>query len=163
MLFALLCLVTSVASTADVYKWRDASGKLHFSDQKPGQDSFETLKTEKDRHRTQADSTLPVLPVTSSAATQPESTEPSGPVSSPITAKKKVVMYSASWCGYCKQARQFFKSNDIPFKEYDVENSAKGKRDYEKMQGKGVPIILVDKRKMQGFNSEEFWSLYSAN
>jgi glutaredoxin len=75
--------------------------------------------------------------------------------------REKVVMYSTKRCGYCKQARQYFRRNAIPFKEYDVETSQKGKRDYKKMGGTGVPIIMLGQRRMNGFSEAGFSDFYS--
>lgn len=158
LLFCFGCMLIVLTARADIYKWTDASGKVHFSDKKPEQVSAETVKMA--RHtRSDAPNETSVMPAVTpekAASSAPEQT-----AAEPQT-KKKVVMYSASWCGYCKQARLFFNTNAIPFREYDVETSSKGKRDYEKMHGNGVPIILVDKHKMQGFDSAQFLSLYQA-
>ncbi|MGI9290354.1 MAG: glutaredoxin domain-containing protein [Gammaproteobacteria bacterium] len=73
-------------------------------------------------------------------------------------------MYSTEWCGVCKKARNYFTANDIPFKEYDVEKSTKGARDYKKLNARGVPVILVGKSRLNGFSSGKFENLYeSAN
>ena len=69
-------------------------------------------------------------------------------------------MYSTTWCGYCKQARNYFQQNNIAFAEYDVEKSDKGKRDYKKMNGRGVPIILVGDKRMNGFSPGAFEKIY---
>jgi thiol-disulfide isomerase/thioredoxin len=34
---------------------------------------------------------------------------------------KQVTMYSTSWCGYCRKARQVFTQQNIPFRELDIE------------------------------------------
>jgi hypothetical protein len=44
--------------------------------------------------------------------------------------------------------------------EYDVETSEKGRSGYKKLNGKGVPIILVGNKRMNGFSVEGFKSLY---
>ena len=74
--------------------------------------------------------------------------------------RPSVVMYSAVWCGVCKRARQFFNVNKIPFSEYDVETSAKGKKDFARLKGRGVPVILIGKKRMNGFDKVRFKQLY---
>lgn len=71
-----------------------------------------------------------------------------------------IVMYSTRWCGYCEKARRHFKRNQIPFREYDVETSRKGRRDFKALGGRGVPVILVGKQRMNGFNSRSFDQMY---
>jgi glutaredoxin len=73
---------------------------------------------------------------------------------------KQVIMYATSWCGYCKQARQYFTRNNIPFVEYDVEEDPQARREYDELGGDGVPIILVGKYWLDGFDQEEFEAVY---
>ena len=71
-----------------------------------------------------------------------------------------VVMYSTSWCGYCKKARRYFKSKGIKFVERDIERSRLAKVAYDRLGGNGVPLIVVGKNKMSGFSVGKFESLY---
>lgn len=52
-------------------------------------------------------------------------------------------MYTTSWCPYCRQAREYFRDNGIPFVEYDIEKDAAARRRYDALGGRGVPVILV--------------------
>jgi glutaredoxin len=58
------------------------------------------------------------------------------------------------------QAKRHFKRNHIPYKEYDVEKSASGRRDYKHLNGSGVPVILLGNQRMNGFSPERFDPLY---
>jgi len=71
-----------------------------------------------------------------------------------------VVMYSTSWCGYCRQARRYFKSKDIKYVERDIERSRLAKRTYDRLGGNGVPLIVVGENKMSGFSKRQFDRLY---
>ena len=71
-----------------------------------------------------------------------------------------VVMYSAEWCGICKQARRHFQKEGIPFQEWDVEKSSKGRKDFRALRGRGVPIILVDDKRINGFTKKQFDRAY---
>ena len=59
-----------------------------------------------------------------------------------------------------KKARLYFRQQGIPFKEYDIETSRKGRRDYAKLNGTGIPIIFVGQKRMQGFRTARFQAIY---
>ena len=72
-----------------------------------------------------------------------------------------VVMYGASWCSHCAKARQYFKKNDIPFTEYDVEKKPGRMREFRDLGGNGYPLILIGQNmKMRGFSIEGFERRY---
>ena len=133
-----VCLLVPVAY-AQIYKWVDESGKVHFSDKKPDEGLSEQVEVQVNSIDT----------ISISASDFLERRE-----------RRKVVMYSAAWCGYCKKARRYFQQQGIPFKEYDIEESRKGQRDYAKLNGTGVPIIFVGQKRMQGFRAERFQAIY---
>ena len=60
----------------------------------------------------------------------------------------KLVMYGASWCPHCKNAREFFQDNGLEFKEWDVEKESEGKRYYQTLEGTGYPLIYVGFRRV---------------
>jgi len=43
---------------------------------------------------------------------------------------------------------------------YDIETSKKGKRDFIKLKARGVPVILVGKKRMNGFDVRKFEAMY---
>lgn len=67
----------------------------------------------------------------------------------------KVILYSASWCGYCKKTREFLNEKSIPFYEYDIEKSAIGHDQYRAIGGRGVPVLLVNQNVIRGYNPNE--------
>lgn len=79
---------------------------------------------------------------------------PSEAVSAQTQAHAQVVMYATEWCGYCKQTRQFLDSKGIPFQEYDIEKSAEGRKAYEALGGRGIPLIDVNGTIIRGFSEE---------
>lgn len=62
----------------------------------------------------------------------------------------KLVMYGAEWCPYCKQARDYFVENNLPFLEWDVEKQAEGKRYYDYLESNGYPLIYIGFRRVSG-------------
>jgi len=69
-------------------------------------------------------------------------------------------MYSASWCTVCKKAKKYFRERGISYTEYDIEKSAKGRREYDKLGARGVPVILVGNKRLNGFTEEAFNKIY---
>ena len=69
-------------------------------------------------------------------------------------------MYSTQWCGYCRKAREYFKDNKIRYKEKDIEKSSRAKKEYDRLKGSGVPLIMVGKNKIQGFDLSKFEDAY---
>lgn len=119
----------STATAADIYKWKDADGKVHMSDRPPDEGDAERLNIR--------------------SYSGPAEVSTVGDSSS-----KSVVMLSASWCGVCKQARAWMLANSVPFTEHDVETSQTGKTEFRRLDGKAVPIILVGDRRMNGFSAD---------
>ena len=71
-----------------------------------------------------------------------------------------IILYSSRGCHFCRQAKAYFKARKIAFREYDVEQDAKGRRDFKRLRGRGVPIILLGKRRMDGFEPARFEHLW---
>jgi glutaredoxin len=74
--------------------------------------------------------------------------------------EQKVVMYATSWCPYCEKARIYFRQQGIPYTEYDIERDAEAKRRYQAFGGRGIPVIFVGKRRMNGFSESGFNKIY---
>lgn len=133
-----LTLISCATLQAEVYTWKDPQGRTHFGDRPPLDSKAQQLELEIntiERPQLQA-------------------------LDAGFAASRKVTIYTAEWCGVCRQAKQHFKDNNIPFRAYDVEKSPKGRRDYRKLNGTGVPIILVGKQRMNGFSANRFDQLY---
>lgn len=73
----------------------------------------------------------------------------------PANFDRQVRLYSATWCGYCRQARAYLDSRRIPYEDIDVESSERGRRQYAQLGGAGVPIILVGRQRMDGYEQDE--------
>lgn len=80
---------------------------------------------------------------------------PSQSLPSQVQAQAKVVLYATDWCGYCKQTRRFLDSKGIPYTEFDIEKSAEGRKAYEALGGRGIPLIDVNGTLIRGFSPDE--------
>ena len=74
----------------------------------------------------------------------------------------QVTLYSTSWCGYCRQARQHFAKRGVRYDERDVEASAAARREYHQLGARGVPVILVGRQRMDGFDAARMDRLLKA-
>ena len=64
----------------------------------------------------------------------------------------QVELYVTSWCPYCKQAIQYFQSNGVKAKIYDIEkdkNAAARKNTLDNK--KGVPFAVVNGIRIHGY------------
>ena len=56
-----------------------------------------------------------------------------------------IVMYSTSWCGVCRKARQFLTENGFKYQEIDADTTPGGWDKVKQLAGrKAVPVIVVD-------------------
>lgn len=138
------------ASNAEIYKWTDKNGVIHYSENKPEEVAVEEFQLKSYNaviieENTDVDETNSEKPKKKPAWLRP----------------KKVVMYSAEWCGVCKQAKKYFRKNKIRFTNYDVEKNQSAKKRFKKMGGKGVPVILIGKKRMNGFSAAGFNQIYN--
>ncbi|WP_020410887.1 glutaredoxin family protein [Hahella ganghwensis] len=132
----LLLIATSGNVLGEIYKWVDDEGNVHFSDQKPESSGVEEVRLEVNTYTNVSYDT------------------------SVFDTGRQVVMYSTSWCGYCKMARKYFRSNGIAYTEHDIEKSQAAKREYDRMGARGVPVILVGDKRMNGFSESGFRRIY---
>jgi len=73
-----------------------------------------------------------------------------------IMTKKKqprVIMFTTPTCSYCKTAKQYFRQQDIRFKDVDVSRDQTAARDMLRRSGQqGVPQILIGNKIVVGFD-----------
>jgi glutaredoxin len=159
-LFSLICIFTlffCIPSThAEVFKWVDANGQIHYSDKKPEQQKTETIKI-KSHYQTPVTEVNVNQAVDLNDRIQTEKT-------AKTTYKKKhtVTMYAASWCSICKQARAYFKKNNIRYTEYDIEKNVNAQKRYAKLGSVGVPLMVANQKQMQGFSVAQFERWYGS-
>lgn len=66
--------------------------------------------------------------------------------------ERHVRLYGTQWCGYCRQARDYLKSRQIPFDDIDIDASSVGRQQFAQLDGKGVPLILVGRQRLDGYD-----------
>lgn len=64
-----------------------------------------------------------------------------------------VIIYTTPTCQYCSSAKQYFKQNNVAYKEVDVAADEKAAAQMIEKSGQmGVPVIEVDNQIIVGFN-----------
>jgi glutaredoxin len=126
----LLVLFLALPASAGVYKWTDAQGRIHYSDAPPAAAQTTQLRLQS--------FTGPVQ------------------VGQATGADRGVTIYTTEWCGVCKRAKEFFRQNKVPFREWDVEKTDYGAAKFKQLGGRGVPVITVGSEKMTGFDASRF-------
>lgn len=143
---ALFFLLASPAGSGQLFKWIDDQGNVHYGDSPP-----ENAKLKRITGKVSSYTSVSVE----------EFVYDPGNITKPKRSKG-VVMYSTSWCGYCKKAALHFRKKNIPFTEHDIEKSEQAAREYRQLNGRGVPIILIGDQRMNGFNATAFDRIYYA-
>ncbi len=66
---------------------------------------------------------------------------------------EKVTIYSASWCAFCHQAKQYLDKLGITYTDYDVDKHPdKGMEAVEKSGQRGIPVLDIDGDIILGFD-----------
>ena len=133
LLAAALALPALVAAQANVYRWVDKDGKVHYSDSPPAEPPKSL--TQKRIGSGQADASQ------MSYATQ-------------VAMKKSpVTLFTGGDCGDpCRQGRELLAKRGIPFSERDAQNNAEDADALKKLVGAiEVPVLTVGASKIKGF------------
>jgi mycoredoxin len=69
-----------------------------------------------------------------------------------VPAGFQAILYATEWCGYCAKTRKMLAARQIPYREYDIEKSAEGLAQYERLNGNGVPVLVIDEQVIHGFD-----------
>jgi len=51
-------------------------------------------------------------------------------------------------------ARQFFKKHHIRYQKKDIQRSVGYQREFVRLGGRGIPLILIGKKRIYGYNSQ---------
>lgn len=122
---------------AEIYRWVDENGVTNFSNERPAHWGG------RQEERLDNEFVSPTLPA--------------GPAA---RGSKTVVLFSRANCRSCQQARQYFQSQQIKFAEIDIGLDPEGRKRFEALGGEGLPVILIDGKRMNGFSPQRFDRLY---
>lgn len=69
---------------------------------------------------------------------------------------QRIVMYTTARCPACKAAKRYMAQRGISYDEKDVEATPSYLAEFQQLGGRGVPLILVGDKRMEGFNPKAF-------
>ncbi len=73
-----------------------------------------------------------------------------------------VVLLSAEWCGYCQAEKRALTAAQVPFRELDVEHDSEGRQAYDAVGGHGIPVTVIGKDIVFGFDASRLNRLLAA-
>ena len=138
LLFALLSVFFCQTAMADFYKWVDENGETRITDYPPPQ---EASAKDIEIHKS------PPPDMTNAQSTDDASKDKEAK-------KVTVVIYTRNNCSDCDKAREYLKSKDVAFTEYnmDTDEKAAAKRKEVDPDGEDVPFAVFNKRHITGFS-----------
>jgi len=147
--FVLLMLVGAVRgadapSQTTLYKSVGPDGRIVYGDRPPADGrSAQTLKFENLPSSPLSPATLAYLEQLKKGGATPQ-------VAPPPSAE--LVLFTASWCGYCRKAKAYLATKGMPYKEIDIESNT-GAASFAQAGGqRGVPLLVRNGQRVQGFS-----------
>jgi len=69
-----------------------------------------------------------------------------------------MLLFTTQTCPYCKAARQFLNTPDVSINwcEVDINQSEKGYRLFQQFGGQGVPLAIIDDKRIEGFSQVSY-------
>lgn len=67
----------------------------------------------------------------------------------------RVVIYTTTWCPYCKKLREDLAASKVPHTEYDVEKSMQGALGMWALHGRGVPVSAIGSKVVYGYRVDQ--------
>lgn len=88
---------------------------------------------------------------------EPAQPAPSPPAVAPeVKPTKEVLMYSTSWCGYCRKMRVYLDAIGADWHEVDIEKDPKAGAVFRNRYGRsGVPVLEIGPAVVKGYRPEE--------
>lgn len=150
-MLVLMLLATTTAWAGSIYKWVDKNGTVHYSDQTPEKDR---VAGDVESRQAVAGGPPPIAPTNDGTQT-PDAAPPSRPKNDLKNAD--IEIYTTSWCRYCRDAKNYFRSRGIAFKEYDVEKDRAAARRLKRYNPRGgVPLTVINGQPIVGYAPSAF-------
>jgi glutaredoxin len=148
LLCLLACASAHLPASAQVYKWTDAQGTVHYTDTPPPQQRASQLKAQPSGASGQGGGQSAALPYELARAVK----------ASPVT----LYTTTQSACAGCDQGRLLLRARGVPYTEKTVDTDA-DKEQLRQLTGKlELPLLVVGSRKVAGFQDAAWQDALSA-
>lgn len=141
---AAVALLAAGAASAQLYRWTDPSGRVHFTDTPPPPNARNVQKKQ----------------------LAPAPSQPGKPAEPFVVQQARksapVTLYTGSGCDPCAAARKLLNERGVPFKEVGVSDEASALELQKAVGGSVVPAIVVGERTQMGFEQGAYHALLDA-
>lgn len=153
----LVCASAALAAhgqtTTTLYKSTGPDGRTVYSDM-PNPQARDT--------KTLTFRNLPASPLSDETLAYIEQLRKSADLKAASPLPNDTVLFSAKWCGYCRQAKAYLAAKSIGYREVDID-TAGGKLAYAQLGGNsGVPQLFVNGRGITGFTPAAYDAVFQA-
>ena len=160
LLLMLLFFFLYGTANANFYTWEDENGAKQITDYPPPQS-----KSAKDVqvHKYESESSDDPVPAEKN---QQDASKKTLSNEQNIEQKKNrdVVLYTTSWCPWCKKARDFFTSRNIYFTDYDIEKDKEAAQRKKQLDNNnGIPFAIINGQSIHGYNPAAYENALQKN
>lgn len=158
-LVALVVLIFFIGtSLAEIYKWVDDNGVMHFSDTQPAHISdWEEEQNPASSNQTLQNSGLQKVKLDTDTISEILDQLEGDEEETEDKQQPAVELYVTSWCPWCNKAKSFFISRGITFTEYNIEKDQEAARRMRSLtKSRGVPFAVINGRQIQGYSEADY-------
>lgn len=152
LVFATLAFMPALALAATLYKSIGPDGRVVYSDRPPQNGKVE---------KTFNFANLPSTPLPDSVLRYRQELEKGLQNRLAAGDAKQPVLFTAKWCGYCRQAEAYLAEKRVAYTKHDIDTPGGMRAFAESRSGKGVPVLLFKEQKVQGYSRPAYDSLFA--
>ena len=137
----------SLPASAEIYKWVDSEGVVHYSSR-----ASENTKSEDVTSRVKSSGNFVSEPPPEPSSTSVDDKDKKNDAS---TDSGSLIVFTSLGCKECSEVKAFLNARGIAYTEYNITKDAEGKKRYQELGGKTVPFITVGDQKISGFHKDQ--------
>jgi len=131
------------------YRYTDESGSMHFVSS-----LAEVPKQLRDRAQAVANDRVQRTPPSPKRAARPAAAKRDlEEVLTERAMEHEVVVYTTSWCGWCRKTLAFLTEQGVPYENRDIEANDMWRDELEEKTGStSIPVVEIDGELIRGYN-----------
>lgn len=110
-----------------------------------------------------SEKTLNLEPISNAIVLASASIEPVSRIKTPTSIPKpvsNVILYTATWCAYCKTASAYLSNKGGAYQGVDIDTQS-GREVFAQTGGNGVPLLYKGRQHVEGFSQVSYDALFS--